>query len=256
MINAIAAPGHQPQASRLCLLLVLLAATIGCSGTVRSQSLELPRTPTPTQASSGWQLSPGESLIAVAKRSSIQVLTRSTGAVRWRLRNPNADGAPLMFLVIAQQDDGWKVRVPTRPNGAVGWVRDNDVELKVDPYDLRVSLRRHALSVYDGGRLIRTFPVGVGTRCAPTPPGRFFLTELLIAANPTGPYGPYAYGTSAFSDVFSEFEGGPGQIGVHGTNDPSSIGRNVSNGCIRLRVQDIRALAHMVPAGTPLTISP
>jgi lipoprotein-anchoring transpeptidase ErfK/SrfK len=175
--------------------------------------------------------------------------------VKWRLSNPNASGAPLIFLVLAQSGGGWKVRVPARPNDAVGWVADSEITLQVDPYELRASLRRHTLSVFKDARRVRVFAIGVGRPSAPTPTGRFFLTELLQAANPNGPYGPYAYGTSAFSDVYSEFEGGPGQIGVHGTNDPSSIGRDVSHGCIRLGEHDIRALAGMVPAGTPLTIS-
>jgi len=215
-------------------------------------------TPTPsrTPIPAGWQLSPGESLIALAKHASIDVRTRPAGPVRWRLRNPNASGAPLVFLVVAQSGGGWSVRVPARPNGAVGWVRDSDVNLQIDPYELRASLGRRTLSVYKDGQRIRVFRIAIGSPSAPTPTGHFFLTELLIATDPNGPYGPYAYGTSAFSDVFSEFEGGPGQIGVHGTSDPSSIGRNVSHGCLRLGAKDIRAMAHMVPAGTPLTISP
>lgn len=144
--------------------------------------------------------------------------------------------------------------MPARPNGAVGWVRDSDVTLEVDPYALRASLSRHVLVVYKNNRRVRVMPIGVGRPSAPTPTGSFFVTELLIAANPNGPYGPYAYGTSAFSDVYSEFEGGQGQVGVHGTSDPSSVGRNVTHGCLRLGARDIRALARMVPAGTPLTI--
>jgi lipoprotein-anchoring transpeptidase ErfK/SrfK len=262
MHDPTATPGTRTLASRSCLLLALLIAIAGCS--TAPVALRVPPrpvstgtpTPTPTPTSSGWQLSPGESLIAVAKHSSVDVWGRADGPVRWRLSNPNSSGARLVFLVLAQNGSGWNVRVPSRPNGAVGWVADTQIALEVNPYELHVSLSRHTLSVYDGGRRVRVFAIGVGRASAPTPTGTFFLTELLEAANPNGPYGAFAYGTSAFSDVYSEFEGGPGQIGVHGTNDPSSVGRNVSHGCIRLGKQDIRALAHMVPAGTPLTISP
>lgn len=145
--------------------------------------------------------------------------------------------------------------MPARPNGSVGWVTVDAVEVQVDDYALRASLRTRTLLVYRDGVVVHRFPVGIGRPSAPTPTGHFFLTELLQAADPHGPYGPYAYGTSAFSDVYSEFEGGPGQIGVHGTDDPTSIGRNVSHGCLRLRLADITALAHEVPAGTPLTIT-
>jgi len=176
--------------------------------------------------------------------------------VTWRLHNPNDSGARIVFLVLARRGTGWDVRVPARPNGAVGWVRNSDVVLQIDPYALRASLRRHTLVVYKHNRRVQVMSIGVGRPSAPTPTGSFFVTELLVAANPNGPYGAYAYGTSAFSDVYSEFEGGPGQIGVHGTNDPSSVGRNVSHGCIRLGDGDLSALAQIVPAGTPLTITP
>ena len=261
MRDSNATPGPQFLASRSCVLIALVAIA-GCSATAASlarrsaPATAVTPTSTPTPTPSGWELSPGESLIAVAKHSSIGVRTRPAGPVRWRLGNPNASGAPLIFLVLARSGGGWTVRVPARPNGATGWVDDRDVDLQVDPYALRASLRRHTLAVYKEGRRVHVFPIGVGRPSAPTPTGTFYLTELLEAANPDGPYGPFAYGTSAFSDVFSEFEGGPGQIGVHGTNDPSSVGRNVSHGCIRMQTQDIRALARMIPAGTPITISP
>ena len=85
--------------------------------------------------------------------------------------------------------------------------------------------------------------------------GNFYLTELLQASpSAPGAYGPYAYGLSAFSDVFSEFEGGPGQIGLHGTSDPSSVGASVSHGCIRLPNDTLRRLFSVALAGTPVII--
>lgn len=193
--------------------------------------------------------------MAVARRSVVTVTSVTTPRRHWQLHNPNASGAPLEFLVVGSRADAWKVAVPARPNGSVGWVAEADVEVQVDDYALRVSLHKRTLVVFRNGVEIHRYPVGIGRPSAPTPTGHFFLTELLQAADASGPYGPYAYGTSAFSDVYSEFEGGPGQIGVHGTNDPTSIGRNVSHGCLRLRLEDITAMAHQVPAGTPLTIS-
>ncbi|MBV9098940.1 MAG: L,D-transpeptidase [Frankiaceae bacterium] len=247
MCDPTATPEHRSLASRSRLLLVILCLATGCATPAPSAS---------RSASSGWQLSRGESLIAFAKASRIVVRSRWGGPARWRLANPNASGAPLVFLVVAAKGDGWAVRVPARPNGAVGWVRGRDVRLEIDPYAMRASLKRRTLAVYDEGRRVRVFRIGIGRPGAPTPTGSFFVTELLEPVNPNGPYGPYAYGTSAFSTVYSEFEGGPGQIGVHGTGDRSSIGRNVSHGCLRLAIRDISWMAHNVPAGTPLTIGP
>ncbi|MEN0101818.1 MAG: L,D-transpeptidase, partial [Curtobacterium sp.] len=76
--------------------------------------------------------------------------------------------------------------------------------------------------------------------------------ELLAPTNDG--YGPYAYGTTAFSDVLNSFGGGPGQIGLHGTNDSSSIGSGASHGCVRMHNADITALAKLLPLGTPFQV--
>jgi lipoprotein-anchoring transpeptidase ErfK/SrfK len=79
-----------------------------------------------------------------------------------------------------------------------------------------------------------------------------YLTELLAPTNQG--YGPYAFGVSAFSDAVTSFGGGPGQIGLHGTDDTASIGTAASHGCIRLSNEDITTLAGILPLGTPITI--
>ena len=196
----------------------------------------------------------GDSLVATATRSVVRAVS-PTGTKTWSLRNPNNLGAPLVFLVIGQRSGGWLVRIPARPNGSTGWIRSSDVSVALTEWSLRISLSQHLLRVYKQGALQRKILVGLGRPSAPTPRGKFYLTEVLQATNPGGAYGPYAYGLSAFSSTFTEFEGGPGQIGMHGTNQPSSIGRNVSHGCIRMSVTNISWLAHRVPAGTPITIT-
>jgi lipoprotein-anchoring transpeptidase ErfK/SrfK len=94
----------------------------------------------------------------------------------------------------------------------------------------------------------------VGTGSNRTPTGTFFVIGV-ITPDPSGPYGPYALGTSAFSDTLTDWPGG-GVIGIHGTNNPSSVGRSASHGCIRLYNHDITQLAQMVSAGTPIFIRP
>ena len=54
--------------------------------------------------------------------------------------------------------------------------------------------------------------------------------------------------------MLKDFAGGDGVIGLHGTNDPSSVGKDVSHGCIRLRNQDILQLVKILPLGTPVRI--
>jgi lipoprotein-anchoring transpeptidase ErfK/SrfK len=67
-------------------------------------------------------------------------------------------------------------------------------------------------------------------------------------------YGPYAYPLSGYSEVLFSFGSGDGQMGIHGTNDPSSLGRSVSNGCIRMSNDAITKLARTLPVGVPVEV--
>jgi len=162
-------------------------------------------------------------------------------------------GAPLTFLLDDDGGEGWyRVLLPVRPNGSTGWVEANVVQVAHAPYRLEMSTRSNELRLFEDGELLRTMPAASGTGDTPTPLGQFYLTELLEPTNPG--YGPYAYGTSGFSEVLTSFGGGPGQVGLHGTDDPGSVGRAVSHGCIRLSDEDITYLADLLPLGTPVEI--
>jgi len=97
--------------------------------------------------------------------------------------------------------------------------------------------------------------VGLGTSTTPTPGGVFYTKELLKPPTANGPYGPYAYGLSGYSPVLDEFLGGNGEIGIHGTNDPAGLGKDVSHGCIRISNEAITKLATMLPLGVPVQIA-
>lgn len=189
-----------------------------------------------------------------AKGPSVGVYDRPSGAVRRTFGNPQPSGAPLVFLLDRTVGEWLHVYLPARPNGSTGWVRAADTELRGVTYRVDVLRSAHELRLYDRGRLVKTFPVAIGTKDTPTPGGTFYLKELIRPTNRGGVYGPYAYGLSGFSDVLTNFSGGEGVIGIHGTNDPSVIGTDVSHGCIRLRNADITYLAQRLPLGTPVRI--
>jgi lipoprotein-anchoring transpeptidase ErfK/SrfK len=179
-----------------------------------------------------------------------------TGQPTHVLAHPTPVGAPLVFLVEDEQDDWLQVLLPVRPNGSTGWIRSSDVELSTHTFHIDVSLSTLRVVVYDGDEVILDEPVGIGTADTPTPGGRYYLKELLQPSNPNGAYGPFAYGLSGFSDQLTSFAGGEGVIGLHGTNDPSSIGQRVSHGCIRMSNEGITFLAGVLPLGVPVEILP
>ena len=185
---------------------------------------------------------------------SIDVFDGPDGAATTTLTSPLPSGAPLTFLVVERRADWLHVLLPVKPNGSSGWVRRAAVEVAGVPYRLDVRTAAHELDLYEHGRLVRTYPIGIGKQDTPTPGGTFYLKELLRAPDPGGAYGPYAYGLSGFSTTLDSFAGGDAVIGLHGTNEPSSIGRDVSAGCIRLRNEHISELADKLPLGTPVRI--
>lgn len=159
-------------------------------------------------------------------------------------------------LLVEQVTDGWvQVRLPVRPNGSTGWVPADQVRLEGLNHHVTVDLAARQLTVWVDGEAQQTVAVAIGSAENPTPTGSFFVVDKLDTTNDAGAYGPYAFGLSAHSDTLTEFAGGNGQIGIHGTNDPSSLGQAVSHGCIRLPNDAISSLATELPLGTPVVIS-
>jgi lipoprotein-anchoring transpeptidase ErfK/SrfK len=161
---------------------------------------------------------------------------------------------PQVFLV-KEQRNGWvRVLLPVRPNGSTGWVRASDVILTPNQYHVSVSLGSHQITVTGGSGTVYQGPVAVGAADTPTPTGQYYIRVLVKAIDPTTVYGPYAYGLSSHSDVLSTFNGGDGEIGIHGNNDASVLGSNVTHGCVRMDNDAITRLSRILPLGTPVDI--
>jgi lipoprotein-anchoring transpeptidase ErfK/SrfK len=148
-----------------------------------------------------------------------------------------------------------RVRLPGRPSGHTGWLPTSRTRRSATSWRLALDLSARRLTVSQRGAVVRRVPVVVGKPSTPTPRGRFFIEEAL-ALSPQAAGGPFALATSARSAVLQEFEGGPGQIALHGTNGLSgALGTAASHGCIRLSTRSITWLARRIGAGVPLTIT-
>jgi L,D-transpeptidase ErfK/SrfK len=108
------------------------------------------------------------------------------------------------------------------------------------PYSISISLNNKKLYLYRSGQLIKTYPVGIGKMLTQTPAGEFVIVNR--EPNPGGPYGAMWLSLSKLG------------YGIHGTNDPSSIGKQVSKGCVRMHNRDVLELARQVPNGTRVII--
>jgi len=160
-------------------------------------------------------------------------------------------------LLVDQQQGAWlHTLLPIRPNGSNGWVQAGDVTLSQITTAITVSISKHELTLLDNGKPVLTAEVAVGTDQTPTPPGHFYITDPIdLTSSPNGTYGAYALGLSGYSEVLMSFNGGPGQLAVHGTPDASQAGKNISNGCVRVPNDKVVALAKRVGLGTPVTIT-
>jgi len=113
---------------------------------------------------------------------------------------------------------------------------------------LLVSLPARKIVLLEDGRVLKTYPVAIGKPSTPSPRGTFHIASHVV--NPTythdgkvvkpGPGNPV--GTRWMSLGFKGY-------GIHGTNQPESIGHAASHGCIRLRNRDVEELFELVRVG-------
>lgn len=198
--------------------------------------------------------------VGVAPHGAVAYRTPG-GAVAHRFGKVNVNGYPTVFEIVGAvvnkdcKAQWYRVELPMRPNGSKGYVKVHVLHVETVDTRIEVDLSRKQLTFYKKGKAVITTPVAVGSSSTPTPIGRYYINQRLIPGDPQGPYGPAAVGVSAFSNVLTGWaQGGP--IGIHGTDEPWSIGHAVSNGCVRLPNTTMTRLFKLAVAGTPVIIHP
>ncbi len=147
------------------------------------------------------------------------------------------------------------VRLPGRPNGRTGWIKRVSTVAMTTKWHIFVKTASRRVIVYRNGRVVRSDKAIVGKASTPTPHGTFFVEEVIkLGARDAG--APFALALSARSNVLQEFNGGPGQIGLHGLSNVGGVlGTAVSHGCVRLANATMRWLVHRISPGVPVTIT-
>ncbi|HEY8546555.1 MAG TPA: L,D-transpeptidase [Acidimicrobiales bacterium] len=253
---------------RALLLVATVAVAAACGGQGGSAPADGVVPPTPPTTATTAGPAPESSTSAPAADgldAGTALVARPTGPVAvapapgaaptLELPATTEFGSPRALLVVDRQDGWLQVALPERPNGSTGWiVDDGSVELREVDERIEIDLAARTLTLYDGGTEVLTTPVAIGSADAPTPTGDFYVVDKLATGDPDHAYGPFAFGLSAHSDVLTEFAGGDGQVGIHGTNDPASVGQAVSHGCIRVPNDVAVALDARLALGTPVRI--
>jgi lipoprotein-anchoring transpeptidase ErfK/SrfK len=252
---------------RIVGVAALLLVLAGCGST--SEAGGAPATkPTATTGPTARVCEPGLRRLGSERLAYAGVAQRPVRAYRRPGRAPfarfglkNVNGVATVFGVVGEvvgrscRPTWYHVQLPMRPNGVTGYVRAASVWVTKVRTRIEVDVSARRLTFFRSGRPVVRAPIAVGAAATPTPIGRFYVNQKLIPYDTSGPFGPGAIGISAFSNVLTGWtQGGP--VAIHGTNEPSLIGRPISNGCIRLPNPVLRRLFRATPTGTPVVVHP
>lgn len=236
----------------LALIPLTLAGAAACS----TVSPAADAGPTSSSATSGSVAEATTSIAARITHDGVKVHSDPSDSAKvvTTLNTKTPLGSKTTLLAEETQGDWVKVDLPIRPNGSTGWVKSSDVELRTNTTAVAVDRAHHKLQVVKDGDIVLESTVAIGSDENPTPTGTFYITDMVDTGAPNGAYGPFAFGLSGHSETLTEFAGGDGQLGIHGTNEPASIGQSVSHGCVRVPNETVRQLVSIVPLGTPVTV--
>ena len=195
----------------------------------------------------------------VQRRVAARAQPAADARVVGRLKLKTEDGTDELVMVLASTFDAngreWlQVRLPIRPVGSIGWVPTEALEPpEAVKTWLRIDRRRLRATLVRSGRVVFRARIAVGRAKWPTPRGEFYIRNKFVGFPRNTIYGALAFGTSAKSEVLTDWPRG-GIVGIHGTNRPELIPGRVSHGCIRMTNRDILRLGRLMPVGTPVTI--
>lgn len=119
---------------------------------------------------------------------------------------------------------------------------------------LAIRLKERKLYVYKGSQIVATYPVAIGKKGRETPTGEWQVMETIV--NPgwtnfnTGKMMPPGKNNPLGSRWIGFWTDGKDTIGFHGTNQPNSVGKAVSSGCVRMYDKDVQALYPLIKVGT------
>lgn len=110
-----------------------------------------------------------------------------------------------------------------------------------DEYTIKIDVKNHALSLIKYDKIYKVYPVAVGKPSTPTPLGFWKIVKK-------GLWG------EQFGGHFMQLNVSYGIYGIHGTDEPWSIGKSVSHGCVRMYSSDAAEVYNLTSIGTPVNI--
>ena len=198
-------------------------------------------------------LGDGNPTVFVKLQETVDLYDKPGGRVVETVGHATDFGSRTVYAVTEKEDDWAAVLTPYTENGELLWLELDPERLKAGRviWDIEVDLSEFQTRLYKNGKLERTFSVSVGMPTAPTPTGRFAITDT-FRGDLNAAYGCCALALTARQvNLPSGWLGGD-RIAFHGTSGP--IGAEISHGCLRAVDADVSDLVDTVPPGTPVEI--
>ncbi|HEX3691398.1 MAG TPA: L,D-transpeptidase [Solirubrobacteraceae bacterium] len=255
------------------VLVALLMGGSGGSAAVLTNAVTVPAPKfAPAPATGATAATPSSSSSAAPKATGLR-LPSGHGALVALLRHPTAlhakpggrvvaklalkteFGSPQAMWVVRHSGRWLGVVSPKAGNNQVGWIPASVASLSRVNWALHVSLSARTLTVMDNGQVKQRYTVAIGAPDAPTPTGRFAVTDRLLTGDPAGPYGCCILALSAKAPHAIQDWSGGNRIAIHSTPETETIGEAVSHGCVRLTLAEGQWLINHIPLGTPAVIS-
>ncbi len=146
-----------------------------------------------------------------------------------------------------------RVSVPYTWPHRDGWISLRGLRRARTFVEVHIDLSSHRVSVTRFGKPLVGFRAGVGASYSPTPTGRYFVTDR-IPFSPGSVLGSFAFGISGIQPRLPAGWSGGDQLAIHGTNEPWTIGRNASAGCVHVTEHALHELEPLLRLGTPIII--
>ena len=152
-------------------------------------------------------------------------------------------------------DGRWgRVEIPYVWPRREGWIALRDLARRSTAVEVHVDLSEHRITITKSDRVLFGMPTATGAPVSPTPPGGYFVTDRIAFSG--GYLGTFAFGISGIQPKLPPGWSGGNQLAIHGTNDPSSIGRSASAGCLRVSERSLDRLKPLLQLGTPVIVVP
>jgi hypothetical protein len=193
-------------------------------------------------------------LTAYVSRAKV-LRTRPGGRRLARLGRRTSFGSPRVVTVLRRRGDWLGVLAPELANHRLGWIDGRQgVRLFRVPWSLEADLSRRQLLARRSDRVVARTGIAIGRPSAPTPTGRFAVTDKLVGGNAGGPYGCCVLALSGHQPNTPQGWGGGDRLAIHATPAEHTIGQAASLGCLRAPNGVMRRLVRRVPLGTRVRI--